>query len=72
MVLFDGSATLPPMTVRVGQASRLRVVHMTLRRSGARVRIIQSNSLVGWRVLPKNGAGVPAAMSVRRIASKLL
>ena len=72
VVLLNGSAAPPPMTVRAGQATRLRVINMTLRRSGARVRIMQGDAPAAWRMLAKDGADVPAAMRVRRTAPQPL
>ena len=51
VVLFHGSATLSPTTVRAGQGTRLAMINMTFRRSRVRVRIIQGYSLVPWRML---------------------
>ena len=71
-MLFNGSATLPPTTVRAGQATSLRRVNMTMRRSSARVRIIQGDLLVAWRVLAQEWRRGTCPMRVRRIAPKLL
>ena len=72
VVLFNGSATPPPLTLRAGQPTRVRVINMTLRRSGPRLRFMQGDSLVAWRTLAKDGADLPSALRVRRTAPQLL
>ncbi len=65
-VLVNGSATPAPITVRAGQPTRVRVINMTTRRAGLRVRFTSGDSLVASRALAKDGAEVPPAFRGRR------
>ncbi len=62
-VLLNARREPTPVSVRVGDTLRLRIVNMTLRRSGLRVRLMRGDSAVAWRVIAKDGTPVPSSLS---------
>jgi FtsP/CotA-like multicopper oxidase with cupredoxin domain len=55
-VLIDGSATPPPMELRVGARYRLRFVNITVGRPGLVMALVAQDTLAAWRLLAKDGA----------------
>jgi len=71
-LLFNGKETPDVITLRAGTASRVRVINMTTRRSGPRLRLFTGDSLLPWRALAKDGADIPPALRARRAVPQLV
>src|SRR5204863_1654272 len=71
-VLLNGSITPPPIVLRRGFASRIRLINITTGRPGLRMEIRQDTALVSWRPLAKDGADIPAADRSLRKATQTL
>lgn len=72
VVLFNGAERPEPMTVRAGSATRLRIINMTTRRSGVRVRLFRGDSLAAWRLTAKDAAPVPGPLGALRAGPHLV
>jgi FtsP/CotA-like multicopper oxidase with cupredoxin domain len=67
-VLFNGSLTPVPLALSVGTTYRLRVINITTARPGLKVTLRQDTSLVGWRILARDGADLDDAHRVTQLA----
>jgi len=71
--LYVNAAESPaPITLRVGETARLRIINMTLRRSGIRLRLKREDAEVPWRLVAKDGAAIPAPLVESRRFPQLL
>jgi FtsP/CotA-like multicopper oxidase with cupredoxin domain len=61
-----------PIVVRAGETTRLRIINMTLRRSGVRAWLKRGGTPVPWRLVAKDGAPAPAALGTARIFPQLV
>ncbi|MCU0647454.1 MAG: multicopper oxidase domain-containing protein [Gemmatimonadaceae bacterium] len=61
-----------PIVVRAGDTARLRLINMTLRRSGVRAWLKRGGVAAPWRLVAKDGADVPAALRTMRVFSQLV
>lgn len=71
-VYFNAAEAPAPITVRVGETARLRLINMTLRRSGVRLRLKRGDTIVPWRLVAKDGAAIPASLVESRAFAQLL
>jgi FtsP/CotA-like multicopper oxidase with cupredoxin domain len=58
-VLLNGSLQPPPLTLRRGVASRLRLINITTSRPGLRFELKQDTTYMNWRAVAKDGADLP-------------
>jgi FtsP/CotA-like multicopper oxidase with cupredoxin domain len=61
-LLINGSAAPAPLVLRAGQPYRLRMINMTVRRSGLVMHVLSGGAPVRWRRLAKDGADLPPAL----------
>lgn len=70
-VAYINAAERPaPIVVKEGETVRLRLINMTLRRSGVRLRLVRGDRELPWRLVAKDGASIPAAQVVARPSSQ--
>lgn len=72
VVLMNATNQPAPLTLRVGETMRVRIINMTLRRSGIRVRLAQGATGVPLRIVAKDGAAVPQAIAQSPPMAQLL
>lgn len=65
-VLFNGKEKPEPIAARVGEVMRIRLINMTTRRSGVRLRLTTDDALVAWRTVAKDAAPVPTSLATPR------
>lgn len=58
-VLLNGSATPPPLELRVGVRYRLRIVDIHTARPNMIARLLRDSTLVTWRAVAKDGMELP-------------
>ena len=66
-VLVNGAVSAPPVILRRGATHRLRLAGITPVQT-VRVRLMDGPSVARWRPLAKDGAALPAAAAIDRIA----
>lgn len=71
-VYFNAVESPAPIVVRVGETARLRIINMTLRRSGVRMRLKRGDVMVPWRLVAKDGAAIPPSLVVTRPFAQLI
>lgn len=67
-VLINGSATPPPLELRVGQRYRFRFVDIHTFRPSMVTRLLRDSSLVTWRAIAKDGMDLPRDQATSRPA----
>lgn len=66
-VLVNGAVSPPPVMLRRGATHRLRLAGITPVQT-ARVRLMDGTAVATWRALAKDGADLPAAAAIDRVA----
>lgn len=72
VVLMNATNQPTPLTLHVGETMRVRIVNMTLRRSGIRVRLARGTTGIPLRIVAKDGATVPNAIAQSPPMAQLL
>jgi FtsP/CotA-like multicopper oxidase with cupredoxin domain len=67
-ILLNGSQTSPPLLLRVGVRSRVRLINMTTNDPGLRFDLMREGTLQHWRPLAKDGADLPEGQRTVRDA----
>jgi FtsP/CotA-like multicopper oxidase with cupredoxin domain len=62
LLLLNGRAEQRPLTLRAGQTHRLRLINMSVRRSGLVVGLYRGDARVPWRMVAKDGADLPPSL----------
>ena len=69
---LNGSATPAPLQLRAGVHYRLRLINMTTGIPGLRFELAQDANLIRWRPIAKDGADLPEARRITRVARQPL
>ena len=69
-VLVNGSLTPPPITMRVGERYRLRLVDVHTYRPSMIMRLLRDSALFSWRALAKDGMDIPPERATVRPAAQ--
>ena len=71
-VYMNAALTPAPIVVRAGERVRVRLINMTLRRSGVRIALRRGARLLPWTLVAKDGADVAPAFAVTRAGAQLI
>ena len=71
-ILWNGSLTPAPLSVRVGVPMRLRFINITVGRPGIRLELLSGTDLATWRVIAKDGATRPASRAGPRPGRQMI
>ncbi len=71
-VYLNAAESPAPITLRVGETARLRIINMTVRRAGVRLRMKRGDVMVPWRLVAKDGATIPASFVESRPFAQLI
>ncbi|MCC6930962.1 MAG: multicopper oxidase domain-containing protein [Gemmatimonadaceae bacterium] len=72
VVYVNGALSPAPIVVRAGERVRVRLINMTLRRSGVRLALRRGGVVLPWTLVAKDGADVAPALAITRAVAQLV